>query len=84
MKAVIISKQLIKAKNGKQWTKCDALATKSGQPVQIFVETQEFDKYGVDDEYVVPQVEIVEFLAQYKNVDIDFNERGRIESVSVE
>jgi len=79
MKLVLLSKEEIhSSKNNTDYVKCMAISDK-GVAIEIFSEAS---KLNIPADTVLSPKEVAELFTTYKSVDVEFDNRGRVLSLS--
>jgi len=82
MKVVLLHKEEINAKGGKVFVKYGGFNAQ-GKIIEIFVTKEQADAFGIPDSKLVTPQELKEMHSNFETVDVQFNERGRVDSVEV-
>lgn len=78
MRMSLIGVRTFKAKNGKEYTVMSGINSKTGKTLETFLDSQYVDVIA----RVTPNIATVqEALKALPEVEVDFDERGRLESV---
>jgi len=81
MKSVLTSREVVESKKGR-WVLYKGVSS-SGKTVELFLTPEEEEKYGLTEAIVAEKRSIDELFAAETIVEVNFNERGRIDSVQV-
>jgi len=79
MKVLITKRTPIKAKNGTEYALYKGIS-KSGDTVDVFLTLEQEKLYGISDANVV---DVTDMLEGQELIEIDFNNKGRIDSITL-
>jgi len=82
MKFYITSAQDIVSKDGRRFRKYTGLKA-SGEAGEIFLSGDQVDKFVVPSTVMVSADDLNEFLGGQMHVDVQYNERGRVEALEI-
>lgn len=82
MKVVITSKSVINAKNGQKYFKYDGFS-ETGEPVTAFLNEEQETDLGIPKGAIVQPDQLKELFESLPVVDIQFNQRGRLQTIQV-
>jgi len=83
MKIILTSKQNIKAKTGQQYVKLSFLNIKTGESGDVFLTADQFASYNIPDASILSKENVDDVSWPIEPVDVEFNQRGRVESLTV-
>jgi len=82
MEVILTNRKSIKSKAGQAFSIYGGLSA-SGSTVQVFLTPEQEVKYGINDSHVMSKEELTDLFEKATTVDVEFNERGRVDSVIV-
>lgn len=77
---VTFTKEVTSKKDGKKWIIVNGLK-ETGEKFDTVMPPEKLPQ-GFNDYSLVP-AEVVELMAQYKTVNIEYNERGQVQSITL-
>jgi len=83
MKMILQEPIELTSKKGEKWVIYNVYAPSGEKVIQVFLTPKQVEDYELADAPMVKTEELKEFLAQTAPVEVEFNERGRVESVSL-
>lgn len=81
MRLLVLSKVDIKGKDGREWVKVSGLSEK-GEVVEPFMPKAQFETLDFPTDAFLNLKDIETMFKEYKSVNVSFDSRGRVESVS--
>lgn len=82
MKAVLTHREAITSKAGVSYVIYRGVSPQSGRTVELFLTQEQEAQYGLSAADLVDKEAMLEFFNEQNQVDVEFNERGRVDSVS--
>jgi len=83
MKTILTNKTEITAKTGEAYVIYNGFA-EDGSPVQAFLSAAQAKEFAVPAKSIVDPGTIAEMFENLPTVDVDFNQRGRVVSITFE
>lgn len=82
MPVILFSKVSFSGKDGRKWVKYTAINSK-GEEVAMFFSAEQAEALAIPDAVVVKPAQLEQLFKELPIVDVQFNQRGRVESVDV-
>lgn len=82
MKVVLTYKQEITSKSGEKFVIYRGVSG-SGDTVEAFLTQEQAERAGIPDTHILPPATIKALVEESRTVDVNFNQRGRVDSIDV-
>jgi len=82
MKVILTNRKDIKSKAGQVFGLYSGISL-SGSTVQVFLTPEQEAEFGLNSDHVVSKSDLTEIFEKFDSVDVEFNERGRVDTVVV-
>lgn len=81
MRFIAFEKTTIKGKDGREWGVIKGMLD-NGSSYEFFTSKAEFDALAFPDDAVLSKDEVKEIFGQYKSAEVQFDQRGKLVTVS--
>jgi hypothetical protein len=78
MKIILINKENISTKDGREFVKVGFISTKDAKVGEIFTTKANYDSYKIDDDKYLSGVLLDKVVAEAEEADVEFDQRGRL------
>lgn len=82
MKVVLTSKQEITAKSGQKYFIYRGVAS-TGSTVELFLNEEQNSRFAIPDSSIASRSEFSELFSSLPQIEVEYNQRGRVENVEV-
>jgi len=82
MKVIVTYKQDITAKAGQKYVIYRGIS-ESGDMVEAFLTASQAEEFAIPDSVIASKAQVAELFRDMPAVDVEFNQRGRIDSIKV-